>query len=141
MPPIKAKMRPGQVIRLRVNPTECLQVLDFLRRANIEVTGRSFSACASIVWHALMKDAERRGFMHEVDGFSYNEQMAQFLSPEEIAYRQLGGPSKEAIVEDPNEVQKAQEELQKLLDKEEQGIPLSALEQAEKKHWESIVFG
>jgi len=131
---------PGKVVYLRVNPTESLQVLDFLKHAGIEVSGRTFSNCVSLVWHALVQDANIRGVFREVDGFTFNERMAQFLSPEELAVRGMK-ETKPAPVEDPIEVAEAQEALQKLLDRESVLGHLSSDEQLEKDRLTKIVIG
>jgi hypothetical protein len=131
--------KPGKVATIRINPTECLQIIDFLERSGIEPSGRSFSTCVGIVVHALLKDAHQRGFMQDVDGFQYNNKMAQFLPPEELAVSTLQTPVKEVKQEDPQEIEKAQDRLQELVDLED-SIGLTAEEKEEKYNLMKLVF-
>lgn len=140
--PRRKRLIPGHSVYLRVNPTECLQIIDFLKNAGIDPAGRTFGSCVSIVWHALMKDAHQRGFMRNVDGFQYTEQMAQFLPPEDLVERHLNMEQNlEQPEEDPQEVAQAQEDLQELIDWEDKGNILSEQQVAEKQRLTKIVLG
>src|SRR5574337_502417 len=109
--------KPGKVINIRLNPTECLQVLDFLKKAGISTEGKTFSTCASIVLHALMKDAQIRNVLDEPDGFEFNNRMEQFLPDHELAQKTMSGVL--PVKENPQEIEWAQDVLQQLVDREE----------------------
>lgn len=74
------KLRAGQVVRIRVNPTDCLSVLDALEKAGINVRqqGMSFSQCVSLALSSLLMGARQQGWLPEPDGFQYANRMSQF---------------------------------------------------------------
>jgi hypothetical protein len=71
-------LRAGQVVRIRVNPTDCLSVLDLMQAVGIKTTGMSFSQCASLALSSLLHTARHSKILPEPDGFDYLQRMQPF---------------------------------------------------------------
>lgn len=74
-----SERKPGVVIRLRVSPTECLQILGVLREAGLETKGRSFSSIVSLFLKTACSYFKEDGRIPPIDSFSYGEVMEQFF--------------------------------------------------------------
>lgn len=75
-------MKPGMVTQIRVNPKDCLAILDLMVAMGIDpYDGRSFAQCVSLSLSSLIGVARRGGIIPtEDDGFQYMNRMAPFLN-------------------------------------------------------------
>lgn len=71
-------MRAGRVVRIRINPKDCLSVADIVDKAQIYTNGMSFSQVVSLALSSML-EAYRQGALIPVrDGFEYTKMMARF---------------------------------------------------------------
>lgn len=75
-------MKPGMVTQIRINPKDCLAILDLMVAMGIDpYDGRSFAQCVSLSLASLIGVARRGGIIPaEDDGFQYMNRMAPFLN-------------------------------------------------------------
>jgi hypothetical protein len=71
-------LKTGEVVRIRVNPTDTLSVLDLLAAVGISTTYMSYSQCVSLALSSLLETARQHKLIPEPDGFDYNNRMAKF---------------------------------------------------------------
>ena len=71
-------MRPGNVVRLRVNPTDSISVLDVIEKANLRMDGMSYAQCVSLALASLLETCRQQGIIPTRDGTEYYEKMAPF---------------------------------------------------------------
>ena len=71
--------KPGQVVRLRISPTDCLSILDVLDQAGIPRQNISFSSCASLALATLLETARKANLIEEPNGFDFTERMAPYI--------------------------------------------------------------
>lgn len=71
-------MKAGQVVRLRINPSDCQSVLDILELAGIETKGMSFASCVSLALSSAIQTLKQAKCIEEPDAFQFLERMAQF---------------------------------------------------------------
>jgi hypothetical protein len=71
-------MRPGRVVSVRVNPKDCLAVIDVLEKVGQLVPGMSFGQAVSLVLAISLETARSNKFIPTRDGFEYSEMMQQF---------------------------------------------------------------
>ena len=68
-------MQPGVVVRVRINPSTCISVLDTLQAVGIKVEEKTFSTCVSAALNILVETAKQSGVLPEVDPYAFNERM------------------------------------------------------------------
>lgn len=68
-------MLPGVVVRIRVNPTTCISVLDTLHAVGIKTDKMSFATCVSTALNVLVETAKGSGVLPEPDPYEFNERM------------------------------------------------------------------
>lgn len=69
----------GEVVRIRVNPKDCLGILDAMEAIGMDPLGHSFSSCVAITLNSLIAMARKAGALpQEEDGEKYWERMAPF---------------------------------------------------------------
>ncbi len=73
-----AKLRAGQVVRVRINPKDCLSTLDLLDTLHIPRAGMSFAQCVSLAFSSLMETARLQGLLPEPDTFQFLNRMGPF---------------------------------------------------------------
>lgn len=73
-----SKRAMGKSISLRVNPRDCLSVLDIAEAVGIPTTSASFSALVSLAFSSLIETARKNGIIPDRDGFEYSEMMTPF---------------------------------------------------------------
>lgn len=75
-------MKAGMVTQIRVNPKDCLAVLDIMVAIGVDpYDGRSFAQCVSLALSSLIGVARRGDIItREEDGFQYLNRMAVFLN-------------------------------------------------------------
>lgn len=73
--------RAGMVVQLRINPKDCLGILDIVNACNIDpYDGRSFAQCVSIALSAMVGMSRRAGIIvEEEDGFQFMNRLGPFL--------------------------------------------------------------
>lgn len=75
-------MKAGMVTQIRVNPKDCLAILDLMVACGIDpYDGRSFAQCTSLALSSLVGVARKAGIIPlDEDGFQYANRMAPFLN-------------------------------------------------------------
>lgn len=68
-------MTPGVVVRIRINPTTCMSVLDTLEAVGIDVREKTFATCVSAALNILVETAKKSGVLPEPDPYEYSERM------------------------------------------------------------------
>ena len=72
-------MKAGRVVRLRVNPKDCLGILDILEGAKVDTKGKSFASCTALALGIAIQTLRRaKAIREEEDGFSFLDRMAPF---------------------------------------------------------------
>lgn len=72
-------MRAGKVVRIRVNPTDCLSVLDLCEKVGIPTSGMSFSQCISVALSSLLETARVQKVLPQPDTFQFLNRMHPFM--------------------------------------------------------------
>lgn len=72
-------MRAGQVVRLRVNPKDCVSVLDVMSKSGIDISKMSYSSIVSLALSAMLQGLRNGGTIPDRDGFEYQEMMEPYL--------------------------------------------------------------
>lgn len=72
----------GMVVQIRVNPKDCLAILDIMHACNIDpYDGRSFAQCVSIALSSMIGMTRRASIIaEEEDGFQFLNRMGPFLN-------------------------------------------------------------
>lgn len=84
-------MRPGEVVTVRINPTDCMGIADMLTLGNIDTVGMTFSQATATVIQSLLESARMQGIIPTRDGFEYGKVMQPFS-------RKRKGPPKGGII-------------------------------------------
>lgn len=71
-------MRAGFVARIRVNPRDCLSILDVVAKGGIDTSGMSFSAISSLAVSCMLESLRKGNVIPDNDGFDFAERMAPF---------------------------------------------------------------
>lgn len=71
-------MRPGKIASVRVNPKDCMSIVDVLSKLGIATTNLSFSQATKIVLASALESFRQNGAIPNRDGFEYSEMMAPF---------------------------------------------------------------
>lgn len=75
------KLASGRIARIRVNPTNCVSVLDVIDKLPIPFKEQmSFDQCVSMALSSLLETARQQGLIKENDGFDYLNRMSRFHS-------------------------------------------------------------
>jgi len=82
-------MQPGIVVRIRVNPTTCMSVLDTLAAVGIDTRNKSFATCVSAALNVLVETAKQSGVLPEPDPFEFNEKLRYHKGEEAPDRRKL----------------------------------------------------
>lgn len=72
-------MRPGLVVTQRVNPKDCMSVVDVIKATGMNVRGMSFPAMVSLTLSSLLEQMRQQGIIPTRDGFEYLEIMQPYL--------------------------------------------------------------
>lgn len=72
-------MRAGQVVRIRVNPKDCVSVLDVMKAGGIDISKMSYSSIVSLALSAMLQGLRDGGTIPDRDGFEYAEMMEPYL--------------------------------------------------------------
>lgn len=71
-------MKAGFVARIRVNPRDCLSVLDIVQSSGINTEGMSFSALTSLAMACMLEALRKAKTIPDNDGFNYEQRMRPF---------------------------------------------------------------
>lgn len=74
-----SKLKSGHVISLRVNPTDCMSVVDVVRKAGVYTPGMSFSMMVSLALSSVLQTLRDCEVIPERDGYEFNELMGPHL--------------------------------------------------------------
>lgn len=72
-------MRAGKVVRIRVNPTDCLSVLDLCEKVGIPTSGMSYAQCVSVALASLLETARVQKILPKPDPFQFLNRMQPFV--------------------------------------------------------------
>lgn len=71
-------MIPGETVKIRVNPRDCMGVVDVINNTGMVTVGMSFPMACSLVLSSLLQSAREAKLIPEREGFEYLEVMQQF---------------------------------------------------------------
>src|SRR5258708_6907366 len=71
-------MSVGETVKIRVNPRDCMGVVDVINNTGMVTVGMSFPMACSLVLSSLLESARQAKLIPERDGFEYLEVMQQF---------------------------------------------------------------
>lgn len=71
--------KPGQVVRLRISPIDCLSILDVLDAAGVPRKNISFSSCSSLALATLLETVKKANLIPTPDGFDFAERMEPYI--------------------------------------------------------------
>lgn len=71
-------MRPGKVVTIRVNPIDCMSVIDVLDAANVPYSNMSYASMVSLALATLIQSAKNSHIIREPDPFQYGQVMARY---------------------------------------------------------------
>ena len=72
-------MRAGQVVRIRVNPKDCMSALDVLGVAGVPAENMSFSSAVSLAFSSMLEGMRQQGVIPTRDGFEFSQMMQKYL--------------------------------------------------------------
>lgn len=72
-------MKPGQVVRLRLNPKDCQSVLDVLESTGVNLMGMSYAQCVSLALSTLLETCRKNGLIPEPDPFQFLNRIQPIL--------------------------------------------------------------
>lgn len=73
-------VRPGEVVRMRVNTLDCMAVVDVLNKLGLQYQGMSFSQACSTALSSLLETMRVKGVIPRRDGFEYSDMMAPYAT-------------------------------------------------------------
>ncbi len=79
-------MKIGRVARIRVNPKDCMAVVDVLKKLDIVPRGMSFSQGVSVVLSSALESFRQSGLIPIRDGFEFS-QLLEVFPPDRPADR------------------------------------------------------
>ena len=74
----KTKRRDDRVVTIRVNPIDCISVLDVLEKQGTALTNLSFAQAVKIVLASSLETFRQMNYIPVPDGFSFLQRMAPF---------------------------------------------------------------
>ena len=74
----KTKRRDDRVVNIRVNPIDCISVLDVLEKQGTALTNLSFAQAVKIVLASSLETFRQMNYIPVPDGFSFLQRMAPF---------------------------------------------------------------
>lgn len=73
-------MRAGKVVQIRLNPKDCMSVVDVLDVAGINIKDLSYAQAVSLAMGSILAGLREAGTIPDRDGFEYSEVMAPWDS-------------------------------------------------------------
>lgn len=77
---MSGRLKAGLVISLRINPKDCMSVVDVLAKTGTVIPGMSFSAMTALALSSLLETMRQQGKIPTRDGFEFSEMMTPYLS-------------------------------------------------------------
>ncbi len=71
-------MRPGKVVNIRLNPRDCLSVLDVAELTGTPTAHASYSMLVSLALAALLETARQQKIIPDRTGYEYSDMMQRF---------------------------------------------------------------
>lgn len=85
--------RPGEVVRIRVNPKDMMGVVDVVRTLGFNYHGMTFSQATSIAFSAMLNMLRETGSIPTRDGFEFSDMIQPFtIKPESRRNLNLAKP-------------------------------------------------
>ena len=161
------KRVPGMVVSVRVNPEDCINVLNVMERGGVNTTGMSFSQMVSLCLGGLLERMKNTGVIPEPDMYEYGDRMQRFMRDSERKQQlaqalptgskpdlgpsgssfssrgteqQLNGKRADLFVVDDVDLSSQMREMQGLLAEAAEGV-LTPEKLARLKELEKLVFG
>lgn len=72
-------MLAGRVVRIRVNPQDCMGVVDVLKLLELKVVQFTFDQAVRIVLSSLLESSRSHGAIPRRDGFEFTQMMKGFI--------------------------------------------------------------
>lgn len=72
-------MKGGKVVRLRINPQDCMGVADTLEKLGVTSERFSFDQAVRVALSSLLESARAHGAIPRRDGFEYTKMMERFV--------------------------------------------------------------
>ena len=79
-------MKPGRTTYIRVNPKDCMSIIDVLKKIDYTPSGISFGQAVSVALGSMLESLRQAGVIPTRDGFEYLEMM-KFFPPDTKASR------------------------------------------------------
>ncbi len=73
-----SQMRPGRIVSIRVNPRDCMSVVDVIEKIGMHVNGMSYSQAVSVALSSALEGLRQAGLIPTRDGFEYSKVMTKF---------------------------------------------------------------
>ena len=70
--------KPGRVIYIRVNPSDCMSCIDVVKKAGMNLQGASFSMIASAALSSSLESFRQNGIIPTRQGFEYLDMMKEY---------------------------------------------------------------
>jgi len=74
------KFRVGQTAMIRLNPQDCMTVVDVVQKYGLYISGMSFSQAVILAFACMSQTFRKNGLVPERDGFEYEEMLSTFPS-------------------------------------------------------------
>ncbi len=75
------KRRQGMVVSIRVNPEDCINILNVMDAGGLDTNGMTFPQMVSLCLGGLLHKAKMQGIIPEPDMFQYGDRMGLFMKP------------------------------------------------------------
>jgi hypothetical protein len=75
-----SRLRPGIVSSIRVNPKDCMSVIDVMDKAGVNIQGMSFSGMVSLALSSLLENCRQQELIPTRDGFEFTEMVGPYLN-------------------------------------------------------------
>lgn len=72
------KLKAGRVVQIRLNPKDCMAVVDIITQAKMFVPGMSFSHATSIAFACMSETFRKNNIVPTREGYEYSDLMEPF---------------------------------------------------------------
>lgn len=74
------RLNRGVVVSIRVNPLDCLSVIDLLEQHDMIIRGQSFASMVSLAFSSMLAGLRKNGVVPTRDGFEFNDMMNRYAT-------------------------------------------------------------
>lgn len=114
------KLRGGMVTTIRINPTDCMSILDVIDTVGVRQPGMSFAQQVSLTLSALLETARVDGLIPRPDEFEYLNRLGPYIDGKNNKRKQAmteaingaGGRVKVGSLQRPNRSEALQEAIE-----------------------------